>query len=91
MVRQSTNVNFFHFLAHRLELEFMDSDKGHPMFKEIIKLSKEIYKLYHRIPKLLRELRGIAVIMNEAVIHFIAIINIRWVASKRKSFYCIVS
>lgn len=72
--------------VHKLELLILDVVKSwkylSDFFEEVI---KGIYEFYHYSPKRRRELKAISDILDNDLVHFSSIKQVRWLASKSRA------
>ena len=74
-----------HCVTHKLELGILDGVKAVKYLSEFEAIVKTIYLFYHYSPKRRRELTEIATVLEEDLLQYGAVKNVRWVTSKSRA------
>ena len=78
-----------HCVAHKLELGILDGVKAVKYLSELEAIVKTIYLFYHYSPKRRRELTEIATHLEEDLLQYCTVKNVRWVVSKSRALKAI--
>ncbi|XP_063609950.1 zinc finger protein 862-like [Penaeus indicus] len=74
-----------HCINHNLELAILDIKKGIPYLQKFEETLQLVFKFYYYSPKRRRELYSIAQILDDKLVHYGGIQQIRWLASQERA------
>jgi Domain of unknown function (DUF4371) len=75
-----------HCVCHNLELAVGDALKGNNWFLKINDILSSIFKTYYYSPKKYRALKASAQVLDDKLVHFGGLQNIRWLASQQRAW-----
>ncbi|XP_076099754.1 zinc finger protein 862-like [Mytilus galloprovincialis] len=80
-----------HCIAHKLELAILDANKTIPYMSTFETTLKGVFKFYYYSPKRRRELAEISEILDQILLHFGDIKQVRWLSSKERAVKAMLS
>ena len=74
-----------HCIAHKLELAVLDANKALPYMNTFETTLKGIFKFYYYSPKRRREINEISEMLDQILLHFGDVKQVRWLSSKERA------